>query len=191
MADEEKQADNKEKEDNNLAIRYNKLKEKHSALEDKFADAQDKLDAATKSVTALTTKNVELDGQHKAVTQELQSSKELNGLTAKAMTHGVKDFDYFVFRVNKAKTEAGKDPFDFDKFIGNLKEESATKSMNLFGEKTVPATTSSVTNAPKQGNGAPSGAQSTAEKDEALKNSNFGKVVTLQMKDKMAAKAAK
>jgi len=181
---DEKKDEPVEKEDNNLSIRYGKLKDKYTTLEAKLAELQEQYEDVTAGNHTLSEKNVELDKIVKTSTQELQSMKELNGVTAKAIEHGVRDFDYFTYRLSKAKTEAGVTPLDIDKFIGGLKEESSTKGMNLFGEKVVPQTTSAITKAPAQNaNSTPADALK-AELAEAQKAGNLGRIVTLTNKIK-------
>lgn len=178
---DEKVDEKSEKEDNNLSIRYGKLKDKHSSLEVKLAELQAQLEQEVVTKRALTEKNVELDKMVKTSTQELQTVKELQAQMTLAVQHGVKDLEYFNYRLGKAKTEAGATPLDMDKFFGGLKEESAQKGLNLFGEKVIPQTTSAITKAPQQTNSTPASNEPLqAEFDKAVKEGNLGRQMLLK-----------
>jgi len=161
-------------DDNNLTIRYGKLKDKQTTLEARNIEIQAALDEALK-------KNADLDKIVKTSTQELQTVKELQAQTTLAVQHGVKDLEYFNYRLGKAKVEAGATPLDMDKFFGNLKEESAQKGLNLFGEKVIPQTTSAIAKAPLQTNSTPASNEPLqAELDKAIKEGNLGRQIILK-----------
>lgn len=181
-----------DKEVKSLKIRFDKAKEKLTSVEAEKLNLQEEVEGLQKTKSGLVEAHTKLEGDFQSLTSKVSKMEAADQIKQTGYAAGVRDTDYFLYRVEEAQRSAehsGKD-FNLEGFVDNLKQESKSKGLNLFGEgKSEISKTSSMVhdtkNAP-QSDAKPTNGKSAdiaSRREAALESGDLGGLVNLSFEE--------